>query len=628
MRTCVIYTRVSTEMQVDGYSLDAQVQVLERYAELKDMKIIERYQDAGKSGKDIKGRPDFQRMLMDIKSHTIDVDYVLVFKLSRFGRSAFDTLKSLEILKQNEVALICTEDNIDTSSTMGKLILTILACISEMERENILVQTMEGRKEKARQGKWNGGHAPYGYMIGEDDVLLIDEEEGKIVKEIFSLYVKTDWGFGKIAKFLNNEGIKKSTHEHKNKLTTWSGDSIKKMIDNEIYSGLMPYGKRTIKKINGEEKRVFAENYMLEKGQHEAIIPMEMWKKAQRKREKTKGKREKEVGIGRESLLTGILKCPKCGSPMYMSRGRKNDKNILFYYKCGRKTKVTGHECSYTRQIRQEEIDSQVYEAIVKMLDYGQFEEEICKEMREGEDLERILEQKERVEKVIKTTRNSKKVLEQEMDSLAFDVPHYERKRQDMQRRLEKLYDQEAKQEEILEGIQRKLKNIKTKEEMMETVHTALKNFSRLYDKLSDSKKKSFYKLLIEKIEIYQEPRENGQWLKRIRFKFPLSLENQENIEFAQEYGNTDTLQIELDVPKLDIIRKKSATYKEIGEFIKEKYGVSVHSGYIAEVKRKCGLDMRKNYNIPKKNVEKKHCTPEKEKYIMEALKHFGMIEK
>ena len=153
MRTCVIYTRVSTEMQVDGYSLDAQVQVLERYAELKDMKIIERYQDAGKSGKDIKGRPDFQRMLMDIKSHTIDVDYVLVFKLSRFGRSAFDTLKSLEILKQNEVALICTEDNIDTSSTMGKLILTILACISEMERENILVQTMEGRKEKARQGK-------------------------------------------------------------------------------------------------------------------------------------------------------------------------------------------------------------------------------------------------------------------------------------------------------------------------------------------------------------------------------------------------------------------------------------------------------------------------------------------
>src|SRR5699024_9917312 len=82
--------------------------------------------------------------------------------------------------------------------------------------------------------------------------------------------------------------------------------------------------------------------------------------------------------------------------------------------------------------------------------------------------------------------------------------------------------------------------NIKTKEEMMETVHTALKNFSRLYDKLSDSKKKSFYKLLIEKIEIYQEPRENGQWLKRIRFKFPLSLENQENIEFAQEYGNTD----------------------------------------------------------------------------------------
>lgn len=628
MKTCVIYTRVSTEMQVDGYSLDAQIQALERYAELKDLKIIERYQDAGKSGKDIKGRPDFQRMLMDIKNHAIVTDYVLVFKLSRFGRSAFDTLKSLEILKRSGVALICTEDNIDTSSTMGKLILTILACISEMERENILVQTMEGRKEKARQGKWNGGHAPYGYIIGEDDVLLIDEEEAGIVKDIFDLYVKTDWGFGKIAKHLNNEGIKKSTHEHKNKLTTWSGDSIKKMIDNEVYCGLMPYGKRTIKKINGEEKRVFAETYMREKGQHESIIPLELWEKAQRKREKTKGKRKKEVGIGRESLLTGILKCPECGSPMYMSRGRKNDTNILFYYKCGRQMKVTGHECSYTRQIRQEEIDSQVHEAIVKMLDYGQFEEEICKEMREGVDLERILKQKERVEKAIKTTRNNKKVLEQEMDSLAFDAPHYERKRQDMQQRLEKLYDQEAEQEELMEEIQRKLKNIKTNEEMMGAVHIVLKNFSRLYNKLPDSKKKSFYNLLIEKIEIYKEPRENGQWLKKIRFKFPVSLENKGDIASVQEYGNADVLQVELDVPELSIVRKKPATYKEIGQFVKEKYGVSVHSGYIAEVKRKCGLDMRKNYNVPKKNVEKKHCTPEKEVYIMEALRHFGMIEK
>ncbi len=87
---CYLYTRVSTSMQVDGYSLDAQRDKLRKYAAYEDMIVAGEYSDEGFSGKNIQGRQDFQRMLNDIQDGKDDVSYVLVFKLSRFGRNAAD----------------------------------------------------------------------------------------------------------------------------------------------------------------------------------------------------------------------------------------------------------------------------------------------------------------------------------------------------------------------------------------------------------------------------------------------------------------------------------------------------------------------------------------------------------
>ena len=95
-RRCYIYTRVSTSMQVDGYSLDAQKDKLKKYAEFQDMVVAGEYSDEGKSGKNIEGRPQFLQMLKDIESGKDKVEFVLVFKLSRFGRNAADVLSSLQ----------------------------------------------------------------------------------------------------------------------------------------------------------------------------------------------------------------------------------------------------------------------------------------------------------------------------------------------------------------------------------------------------------------------------------------------------------------------------------------------------------------------------------------------------
>ena len=187
-KRCVLYPRVSTEMQVDGYSLEGQKNMLTRFADREEMIIVDTYEDAGKSGKSIEGRPAFQKMLRDIEDG-LDIDYILVYKLSRFGRNAADILNSLELVQSYGVNLICIEEGIDSSQTSGKLLISVLSAVAEIERENIIEQTMNGRREKARQGGWNGGFAPYGYTL-EDNKLMIEETEAVAIRKIFELYAR------------------------------------------------------------------------------------------------------------------------------------------------------------------------------------------------------------------------------------------------------------------------------------------------------------------------------------------------------------------------------------------------------------------------------------------------------
>ena len=155
------YTRVSTAMQIEGYSLDAQRARLKAFADFNGFEIVGEYEDAGKSGKSIEGRTEFNQMMEDIKSGKDGVSFVLVFKLSRFGRNAADVLSTLQVMQDYDVNLICVEDGIDSSKDAGKLMISVLSAVAEIERENIRIQTMEGRIQKAREGRWNGGFAPY-----------------------------------------------------------------------------------------------------------------------------------------------------------------------------------------------------------------------------------------------------------------------------------------------------------------------------------------------------------------------------------------------------------------------------------------------------------------------------------
>ena len=371
-----LYTRVSTTMQIDGYSLDAQKTKMKAFCDYNEYEIAGEYEDAGKSGKSIEGRIAFNQMMDDIKSGKDEVSYVLVFKLSRFGRNAADVLATLQVMQDFGVKLICVEDGIDSSKDAGKLMISVLSAVAEIERENIRVQTMEGRMQKAREGKWNGGFAPYGYSL-IDGKLEVNEEEAVAIRTIFDQYVNTDLEANGIAKYLENHGIHKIARQNGTN-PLFDAALIRRIIQNPVYSGKISYGRRRTEKVHGtrnEYRQVRKDDYLLVDGLHEALVSEEVWEQAQVKVAAQAKKYEK---VNRDKgekihLLSGILKCPVCGSGMYGNKAikkRKDGSNYkdFYYYGYKHRNMTRGHKCDYRRQVHEEMLDAAVAEVISKLV--------------------------------------------------------------------------------------------------------------------------------------------------------------------------------------------------------------------------------------------------------------------
>lgn len=524
-KKCFLYLRVSTEMQVDGYSLEAQKNCLKKFAEREELVIAGVYEDAGKSGKSIEGRPAFRRMLSDIESGA-GIDYVMVYKLSRFGRNAADILNSLELLQTYDVNLICIEEGIDSSQTSGKLLISVLSAVAEIERENILEQTMNGRREKARQGKWNGGPAPYGYMI-KDEILSINDEEAEIVRTIYDKYVNTRLGYSGIAKYFNLQGIKKTPRKESD-IEEFSAHFIQLLIDNPVYCGKIAYGRRSKERVKGkknEYKLVKQKEYCLVDGQHEGIISEELWQKAQEKRLATGIKYASKLGNERAHLLTGIIKCPKCGCGMYANRvcWTKKDGTYkeVMYYSCSRNKQSRGRHCDYSANLKKTDIEPLVVEVIKKLVQDEEFAVEIKRRIGVQVDTDKIDTELFNYENKLKEVEANKSRLEREIDTLPLGAAHRDRKILDMTTRLDALYDNIAEIESNIEDARFRKKAAEEKALTLENIYKILMHFSELYDIMNDEERKELFAELIQEIQIYPEG-ESDCPLKSIKFNFPV----------------------------------------------------------------------------------------------------------
>ena len=601
-----------------------------------------------KSGKNIKGRPAFRQMMTDIKSQKDDISFVLVFKLSRFGRNAADILKSLQLLEAFGIDLVSVEEAIDSSTQGGRLTLAILSAVAEMERENITVQFMAGKMQKVLEGGWTGGAIPYGYKNVDHELVLVPSE-AEVIRKIYELYQQEDMSASAVAYELNQSNLVRVSSDGKQKPFTY--EFVSRVLDNPFYCGRVYYNRRTNKKDrDGKTIQLDEANIITAEGKHEIIVSPEVWDSVHAKRVEIAGRYKKTDDSGHVHLLSGIVKCPLCGKGLTgMISRTKNLKGDgyykpIYYYKCRYNTRQNGKTCLFDQSLNQEIIDGLVLKILQRLQTYKEFEETLQSAFGDQGNVEKTEKRLQDLRKELRETELTKDRLGEKLDGLNPLGKGYDKKYEEISDKIDSMYDRIEVLESDIVYTKKKLDALKLKAESTVQIMTFMENLPLIYAEMSDEERKEMFQAFVDEIELFPEAQADGKMIRSISFKFPMVFDGKPLVKDSKPEDTIsfklDCADIDIDLPdKGNIIMKKQAdgsqkvivrkgTYANIKSYILEKYNVKVPTLYIAQIKRKYGLEIGKAYNKPEKN--KNHvpkCTKEKELLIMEALKFYDLME-
>ena len=363
-----IYCRVSTEEQSEnGYSIDEQERLLEEWCKKMGYVIYKCYSDRGISGKNIKDRPALKELLSDAKAGKFDM--VISWKINRVSRKLEDVLKIVNLLEKNNITFKSYSEPFETDTPAGRMQFQMMALIGEFERGTIAQNVKMGMIAKAKSGNWCGGRV-LGYDLVPNNSpeeekkgknkLEINEKEAEIVRFIFNEYSKGK-GYKAITNKMNKLGYKTK------KGNNFSVGSIRDILTNPVYIGEIRYNVR--QNWSEKRRRNINPNPIRVKGKHEAIIDRELWDKVQLILESKKGKPSR-IYDG-EYPLTGILRCPKCGAGMVISRTTNTladgTKKRIAYYCCGN-WKNKGTSVCNSNTIRVDKANEYVFKKIEELV--------------------------------------------------------------------------------------------------------------------------------------------------------------------------------------------------------------------------------------------------------------------
>ena len=331
---CAIYTRKSTEegLEQEFNSLDAQREAAQAYIQSQAgegwVAVPEAYDDGGYSGGNT-DRPALQRLLADIQAGRIDV--VLVYKVDRLSRSLLDFGRLMELFEQHRVAFVAVTQQINSSSSMGRLMLNVLLSFAQFEREIISERTRDKIAAARRKGKWSGGQPVLGYDLDpQGGKLVVNPAEAERVRQIFELY-RDRRSITDVLQELDRRGW------HSKAWVTKKGQSrggepfdkarLHRLLTNVVYHGQLRY-----------KDEVHA-------GEQQAIIRPELWNAVQALLQQNGRTGGSEVRNQFGALLKGLLRCKSCGCAMTPSHATRNGKVRYRYYVCGRAQKRGWHHC-------------------------------------------------------------------------------------------------------------------------------------------------------------------------------------------------------------------------------------------------------------------------------------------
>ena len=547
MENAYIYTRVSTIIQVDGFSLDAQEEEIRAYAKMRNINIVGKYSDEGKSGKNAEHRPAFNQMMKDIRSKKDNVRYVLVFKLSRFARNTSDTAKYLQELASFGVGLLGVKDGIDTSTATGKMIANIMGAVAEMELENIHEQTLAGRQQKERSGLWNGAQAPFGYSI-VDKKLVICPEEAEIVKEIFRLYTEEGQTIQYITKKLNDENVQREQRGN-TQFSTFPMRTIRSILKNPVYAGKIAYGRRHTVKVEGtnNETKVVKQDdeskIIIVDGVHEAIVSQETFAKAEERLNENVAHRKTRSDSTTVYPLTGLVKCPDCGKNIFgytaPPRPRKNGKEGFYpryiSYRCISGRDRNGITCSLANKYYSgTKLEKEVKEVVSSMVTIPEFVELVTRKIDRETDINSLRKKQSTIEGELTKYNGNLLQTEKRLAELDADDKHYEKKVDSLNRILDDLYEKIDNAQDRLDEVNDEIAMVEKSTMTKQSIFEMLEGFSKFYDIMTPEDKKALLQAMISSIEIYRDRHADGHLIKTIHFTFPVTYDGESGALFVR----------------------------------------------------------------------------------------------
>ncbi|MBM6819447.1 MULTISPECIES: recombinase family protein [Clostridium] len=493
-----LYTRVSTiEQSEEGYSIDEQERLLRSWAEKNNYEVYKCYSDRGISGKDIKNRPALKELLKDAEEKKFDM--VISWKINRISRKLADVLKIVDILEKNDITFKSYSEPFETDTPAGKMQFQMMALIGEFERGTIAQNVKMGMCAKAKAGEWCGGR-----VLGYDLVpmenkegtkrgktkLTINEIEARSVRLIFNEYVNGK-GYKAITNQLNKLGYKTK------KGNDFSVGSIREILTNPVYIGKVRYNVR--QNWSEKRRRNINANPIITDGVHEPIIDEVLWDKVQAIMESKKGKPSR-IYDG-EYPLTGILRCPKCGAGMVISRTTNKladgTKKRIAYYCCGA-WKNKGTSVCNSNTIRVDKANEYVFNKISELLSNEKMVKSIVNNINKErhKKISPAKKELERIDKELEKIDRKKTKLFEAYEEELISKEEFKERKDELNKRAKSLQEEK-------EPLLVTLSDDVSEEIPYEFVRSILENFSKvLTESATREQQKKLLHMIISEITI------------------------------------------------------------------------------------------------------------------------------
>jgi site-specific DNA recombinase len=358
-----LYARVSSDQQAEkNNSIPSQLRLLHKYADDHNLEVVKEYIDEGESALSA-NRPAFLEMISETKKHIPPFQAILVWKLSRFARNRQDSILYKSMLGKRGIELISISEPID-NTPQGQLMEGVIEVIDEFYSAVLAQETLRGMIENARKGYRNGGYPVYGYKNVKvfDDrsnpktKYEINEDEARVEKTIFALYANGN-GLKNIVMELIKRELKPRSGSY------WGKTTISNILRNETYIGWTVFNKRDKKTLGAQFKP--KSEWVIIKDTHEPIISEKLFNQVQDLIKKRQPKNTPARVTASTYLLSGLLRCGKCGNAYGVTGYGRNRKYA--YYNCLCYSRKGKSVCPGKR-LRADELDADIISKVKELV--------------------------------------------------------------------------------------------------------------------------------------------------------------------------------------------------------------------------------------------------------------------